>query len=109
MRGLGAGLLCSFLILMAVIGYLVGHTTQQADSVRASQLAACEASLQPGGVRAVIIAQIRDEIEQSKSTPPALFPDIPKKKFKRLIRLSVERKQSYIANLRDIDCQDLYG
>lgn len=90
------------------------HASQRASAavsaVHATQVSACQKSIQPGGVRAVVAAQIQDQLNQSKHVNyHRFFPNIKPRKLKRLIRRQRASQRREITALLNVNCAALYS
>lgn len=52
----------------------------------------------------VLVSQIERDMENTKATPPELFPDIPPDRFRELIQKSVRTQKASIEELEHLPC-----
>lgn len=81
----------------------------KSDQIRESQIANCELSKKPGGIRYIVAEQLRLELQQGKTVDyEQFFPNIPPDELRALIEAQRERAKTEIRQLLDIDCDELY-
>lgn len=79
---------------------------EAAASVHLAQVQACEASLQPGGVRFIIAAQIQQQLAQQKHVNyHKLFPNFDRRRLHDLISRSRVQQRQEIHDLLTVNCQ----
>ena len=119
MKSLHVSFIVALAFFVGAVGFLVGtnavrshEALTQIDQIREAQIEVCEDALKPGGVRAILIRQLQDEIAESHLTQrrrEELFPNIDPQEFRELIQASIEQKQRQIVALSSVDCPARYA
>lgn len=108
-RYAGSVAFVSLVLLAAAGAFRIDHESHaRAVAIVESQREACEASLKPGGVRYDQVADIEEQIQQSKRISPKLFPSIPAAQFKKLVKRANRHRRERQEALMDVDCVTLY-
>lgn len=100
----------SLVLLFGMGAYALSLYNQRTEDLHNSQVAACQASLKPGGIRYIVAQQILDQIRQSKSFDYSqFFPSVSPDQLKQLIAAQLVRQREEVRQLLNVNCIAQYS
>lgn len=75
------------------------------EVIEESLRAGCERG---NALRTTLQEQVQRDITRTRNTDPSLFPDIPRERFRELIRASIEAQRRAYEEFAPVDCEDVY-